>query len=134
MADTRERETASARSHVNPFKYWRLAGQLASCSRPSTQNVLYSRAIRRCHYCHPSLCTARCIVRYRTSLPTELAMTMIEGTPRRDLRQIPDTQEVFLSPNSGVSIIFEVLERVALTDPSEAARCVYDYLVTPHGR
>lgn len=45
-----------------------------------------------------------------------------------DLRQIPDTQEVFLSPSSGVSIIFEVLERVAATDPEEAAKFHFEAL------
>jgi hypothetical protein len=30
----------------------------------------------------------------------------------RDLRQIPDTQEVFLSPDSDVSYIVEILEAV----------------------
>jgi len=45
-----------------------------------------------------------------------------------DLRQIPDTQEVFLSPNSGVSIIFEVLERVPATDPLEAVKYHFDSL------
>ncbi|GJE86873.1 Mog1 domain-containing protein [Phanerochaete sordida] len=45
-----------------------------------------------------------------------------------ELRQVPDTQEVFLSPDSGVSIIFEVLERVSATDPVEAAKFHFDSL------
>ena len=40
----------------------------------------------------------------------------------RDLRQVPDTQEVFLYPNSGTSIIVEVLERVAEDSADAAAR------------
>ena len=39
----------------------------------------------------------------------------------RDLRQVPDTQEVFLSPTSGISIIVEVLQSVSATDLREAA-------------
>lgn len=31
----------------------------------------------------------------------------------RDLRQVPDNQEVFLYPNSNVSVIIEVLQRVS---------------------
>ncbi|KAG2020693.1 hypothetical protein CC2G_006001 [Coprinopsis cinerea AmutBmut pab1-1] len=37
-----------------------------------------------------------------------------------DLRQIPDTQEVFLDPNSSVSVIVEILQRVEPEDPVEA--------------
>lgn len=43
------------------------------------------------------------------------------------MRQVPDTQEVFLARDSGVSIIFEVLERVAEQDPIQAARSVCAY-------
>jgi hypothetical protein len=43
-----------------------------------------------------------------------------------DLRQVPDTQEVFLYPDSDVSIIFEILQVVtegpAATDLREAAK------------
>ncbi|KAG8931106.1 hypothetical protein FRC02_003186 [Tulasnella sp. 418] len=38
-----------------------------------------------------------------------------------DLRQIPDTQEVYLSRNSDVSYIVEILEKVEANDPKEAA-------------
>jgi len=38
------------------------------------------------------------------------------------LRQIPDTQEVFLYPNSNVSIVIEILERVEPTQSSDAVR------------
>jgi hypothetical protein len=40
---------------------------------------------------------------------------------------VPDTQEVFLYPNSGTSIIIEVLERVAADDDNEAARHVSNH-------
>ena len=39
----------------------------------------------------------------------------------RDFRQVPDTQEVFVSPTSAISVIVEVLESVAATDLREAA-------------
>ena len=38
-----------------------------------------------------------------------------------DLRQVPDTQEVFLDPQSNVSLILEVLVRVDPNDPKDAA-------------
>ncbi|KAJ8078569.1 hypothetical protein AAF712_001430 [Marasmius tenuissimus] len=39
-----------------------------------------------------------------------------------DIRQVPDTQEVFLFPNSSVSIIVEILERVQPSDYEEAVK------------
>lgn len=39
-----------------------------------------------------------------------------------DLRQVPDTQEVFLSPNSDVSLILEILQRVNEQDGQEAVK------------
>jgi hypothetical protein len=39
-----------------------------------------------------------------------------------NIRQIPDTQEVFLYPESNVSIIVEILERVAPTTFAESIR------------
>lgn len=39
-----------------------------------------------------------------------------------DLRQIPDTQEVLLYPDSDVSIVLEILERVQPTDYTDAAK------------
>jgi hypothetical protein len=39
-----------------------------------------------------------------------------------DLRQVPDTQEVFLYPDSEISIIIEVLERVEPADNYDAAK------------
>ncbi|TFK55253.1 Mog1p/PsbP-like protein, partial [Heliocybe sulcata] len=39
-----------------------------------------------------------------------------------DLREVPDNQEVFLYPDSSVSIIVDVLQRVDSEDNNEAAR------------
>jgi hypothetical protein len=44
-----------------------------------------------------------------------------------DLRQIPDTQEVFLYPNSSVSIVIEILERVEPALFSDAVRFGLSY-------
>ncbi|OCH95625.1 Mog1p/PsbP-like protein [Obba rivulosa] len=55
------------------------------------------------------------------TLPTKL----IDAS---DLRQVPDTQEVFLYPDSGVSIIVEVLQSVELTNPLDVARFHFDSL------
>lgn len=53
---------------------------------------------------------------------------MPPSTTCSDLRQVPDTQEVFLFPDSDSSIIFEILEIVreeqAANDLREAVRCV----------
>lgn len=40
----------------------------------------------------------------------------------RNLRQVPDNQEVFAYPDSSISIIVEVLERVTKEDDQEAAK------------
>jgi len=40
----------------------------------------------------------------------------------RGIRQVPDHQEVFLVPNSQISVIVEVLQRVAPNDDLEAAK------------
>ncbi|PIL23805.1 hypothetical protein GSI_13556 [Ganoderma sinense ZZ0214-1] len=55
------------------------------------------------------------------TLPTDL----IDAS---DLRQVPDTQEVFLFPNSGISIIIEVLKSVSASDIREAAGVHFDSL------
>ncbi|KAM5539079.1 hypothetical protein V8D89_007302 [Ganoderma adspersum] len=55
------------------------------------------------------------------NLPTEL----IDAS---DLRQVPDTQEVLLSPISGISIIIEVLKSVSASDIREAAGVHFDAL------
>jgi len=44
------------------------------------------------------------------------------------LRQVPDTQEVFLYPDSGVSIIVEVLQSVAAQDPQAIANLHFESL------
>ncbi len=60
--------------------------------------------------------------------PSLMSLLLIVGVDSfgSDLRQVPDTQEVFLYPDSGVSIIFEVLQRVDKEDDQDAAR--YDRL------
>ena len=49
-------------------------------------------------------------------------------TDASDLRQVPDTQEVFLAQDSDVSIVFEILERVAPDEPTEVAKFHFDSL------
>ena len=46
-----------------------------------------------------------------------------------DLRQIPDTQEVFLAPDSYNSIILEILQSVPPSDPRDAARYVSRFIL-----
>ena len=41
--------------------------------------------------------------------------------PPSDLRQVPDTQEVYLDPQSNVSLILEILVRVEPNDLKDAA-------------
>lgn len=49
------------------------------------------------------------------------------------MRQVPDNQEVFLSPSSETSVIIEILGMVeeggAATDLWEAAKCVVHILI-----
>ncbi|KAI0781146.1 Mog1p/PsbP-like protein [Trametes elegans] len=54
-----------------------------------------------------------------------LPTTLLDAS---DFRQVPDTQEVYLSPTSGVSIIVEVLQSVDATDLREAAGQHFDAL------
>lgn len=54
-------------------------------------------------------------------------------TPRNlidasDIRQVPDTQEVFLYPDSSISIIVEILQRVDPPDFHDAAKFHFDSL------
>lgn len=49
-------------------------------------------------------------------------------TDASDLRQVPDTQEVFLATDSDVSVVFEILERVAPDEPTEVAKFHFDSL------
>lgn len=43
---------------------------------------------------------------------------------RRDLRQVPDNQEVFVYPKCGVSIIVEVLQAVSAVTDEDAVKSV----------
>ncbi|KAJ6547344.1 Mog1p/PsbP-like protein [Mycena capillaripes] len=52
-------------------------------------------------------------------------ITLVDAS---DLRQVPDTQEVLLYPDSGVSIIVEVLQRVDTADDDSAIRYHFDSL------
>lgn len=45
-----------------------------------------------------------------------------------DVRQVPDTQEVFLYTDCSVSVIIEVLQRVEPNDPAEAVKFHFDSL------
>jgi len=45
-----------------------------------------------------------------------------------DIRQVPDNQEVFLYPDSQISIVVEVLQRVAPNDDAGAAKFHFDSL------
>lgn len=45
-----------------------------------------------------------------------------------DLRQVPDNQEVFLYPDSSISIVAEILQSVEPTDLSEAIKFHFDSL------
>ncbi|CAE7227471.1 unnamed protein product [Rhizoctonia solani] len=58
-----------------------------------------------------------------------ITVELPEGlTDASDLRQVPDTQEVFLATDSEVSIIFEILERVAPDDPIEVVKFHFESL------
>ncbi|KAF7440745.1 hypothetical protein PC9H_001093 [Pleurotus ostreatus] len=59
------------------------------------------------------------------AIKAKLPTTLIDAS---DLRQIPDTQEVFLYPQSGISVIVEILERVEATDNTDAVRFHFDSL------
>ena len=48
-------------------------------------------------------------------LPYEVFLPILS-----DVREVPDNQEVFSYPDSNVSVIVEVLERVEPTDPYDA--------------
>ncbi|KAJ7940861.1 hypothetical protein B0H13DRAFT_1940346 [Mycena leptocephala] len=52
-------------------------------------------------------------------------VTLVDAS---DLRQVPDTQEVLLYPDSNVSIIVEVLQRVDAADDDSAIRFHFDSL------
>ncbi|KLO07989.1 Mog1p/PsbP-like protein [Schizopora paradoxa] len=44
------------------------------------------------------------------------------------IREVPDTQEVFISPSSEASYVIEILQRVDPSDPKDAARFHFDAL------
>ncbi|TFK72518.1 Mog1p/PsbP-like protein [Pluteus cervinus] len=50
------------------------------------------------------------------------ASTVADLVDASDLRQVPDTQEVFMYSDSTISIVVEILERVEPSDDYEAAR------------
>ncbi|KAI5123277.1 hypothetical protein M0805_009299 [Coniferiporia weirii] len=58
------------------------------------------------------------------AITIELPSTFIDAST---LRQVPDTQEVFISP-SDVSFVIEILERVDPDDPKEAVKFHFDSL------
>ncbi|CAL1704148.1 unnamed protein product [Somion occarium] len=55
----------------------------------------------------------------------ELPSNLIDAS---DIRQVPDTQEVFLYPDSGKSFILEVLQRVEHLSHEDAAQFHFDSL------
>ena len=60
----------------------------------------------------------------RLYFSTDLEKLTLNCLLSRNLRQVPDTQEVLLSPNSDVSYILEILRSVDAEDLSEAIRWV----------
>lgn len=60
----------------------------------------------------------------RRQLPTLRFLTLHHSNRSitRDIRQVPDTQEVFLYPDSSVSIIVEILQRIDPPDFRDAAK------------
>ena len=83
-------------------------------------HVSHQGPLRRRHHLLPPQQTDRCQVRQpNLRLPGRscihsLFLTQPDclSSGRSDLRQVPDTQEVFLSPDSDLSLIVEVLELV----------------------
>ncbi|THU99357.1 Mog1p/PsbP-like protein, partial [Dendrothele bispora CBS 962.96] len=59
------------------------------------------------------------------AITTEAPHNLIDAS---DIRQVPDTQEVFLFPNSAISIIVEVLQRVEPADSKDAVKFHFDSL------
>jgi hypothetical protein len=62
---------------------------------------------------------------YVTSSLKAISSTTPCATVLSDFRQVPDTQELFIFPDTNVSMIIEVLERVEADDPIEAAKLVH---------
>ncbi|PFH52375.1 hypothetical protein AMATHDRAFT_2111 [Amanita thiersii Skay4041] len=59
------------------------------------------------------------------AITVQLPSNLIDAS---NLRQIPDTQEVFLYPDSSISIIIEILERVQVVDSAEAIKFHFNSL------
>ncbi|TFY58159.1 hypothetical protein EVJ58_g6587 [Rhodofomes roseus] len=59
------------------------------------------------------------------AITTTLPTSIIDAS---DLRQVPDTQEVFLFPDADISIIVEVLQRVDAEQPADIAKFHFDSL------
>ena len=72
-------------------------------------------ALWRCYYCLHAGGPTRCIVR------VHLGPKVTTEHPSSDLRQVPDTQEVYLDPQSNVSLILEILVRVEPNNLNDAA-------------
>lgn len=45
--------------------------------------------------------------------------------PSSIIREVPDTQEVFISPSSNASYVIEILQKVEPSDPKDAARSLH---------
>ena len=78
-----------------------------------------TRPVRRCHHGYRPCASPRRLVSKRIDR-LETRIYLIDRDS--DIRQIPDTQEVLLYPDSDVSIIVEVLQRVAVMSFSDAAK------------
>ncbi|KAF9483808.1 Mog1p/PsbP-like protein [Pholiota conissans] len=59
------------------------------------------------------------------AITAETAINLIDAS---DVRQVPDTQEVFMYPDSNVSIILEILQRVEPSHFNDAIRFHFDSL------
>jgi len=59
------------------------------------------------------------------AITIELPTGLVDAS---DLRQVPDTQEVFLATDSDVSVVIEILERVAPDEPDQVAKFHFDSL------
>ncbi|KAG8217455.1 hypothetical protein J3R82DRAFT_5600, partial [Butyriboletus roseoflavus] len=59
------------------------------------------------------------------AIVAELSTKLVDVS---DLRQVPDTQEVFLYPDSNVSIIIEVLQRISEPIDAEAVKFHFEAL------
>ena len=81
-----------------------------------------SKSFRRRHRRRHPLQFYRCIVRIHQCTMLVPPSCRLLNVLHSDLRQVPDNQEIFLAPDSGVSFIVEILERVDEADPIEAIK------------